>query len=100
MVEDDAVGRDVDRRDHAVSYARIKALGFRTTVSIEEGVRELAKVLPWIDRPELFGNVKNTISEAAPVANESRHGEPSATGVASYSSSRLGAERILPCVTP
>ena len=59
VVESATTGQDLDRRDYAVSYARIKALGFHATVSLEEGIRELAKVLPWIDRPELFGNMKH-----------------------------------------
>jgi nucleoside-diphosphate-sugar epimerase len=44
-------GKDQDQRDYAVSYARIKALGYRTTVSLEEGVQELARALRWIKRP-------------------------------------------------
>ena len=59
VVEKATAGRDPDRRDYAVSYARVKALGFHATVSLEAGIRELAKVLPWIDRPELFGNVQH-----------------------------------------
>ncbi len=57
VVEPAATGQDVDRRDYAVSYARIAALGFHSTISLAEGVRELARVLPWIDRREPFGNV-------------------------------------------
>ena len=34
-----ASGHDADRRDYTVHYARIRALGFRATVSLEEGVR-------------------------------------------------------------
>ena len=49
-VEIDATagGRDADRRDYAVSYERIKALGFVAAVSLEEGLRELAKALRWM----------------------------------------------------
>lgn len=37
------VGGDEDQRDYAVSYARLTALGYRTTVSIEEGLDELVR---------------------------------------------------------
>lgn len=44
-------GKDQDRRNYAVSYARIKALGYQTTVSLEEGIKELARALRWMERP-------------------------------------------------
>jgi nucleoside-diphosphate-sugar epimerase len=56
-VEAAAGGEDLDRRDYAVSYARIRALGFQSTISLAEGVRELARAVPWIARREPFGNV-------------------------------------------
>jgi nucleoside-diphosphate-sugar epimerase len=62
VVEAAATGQDIDRRDYAVSYARIAALGFRSTISLTEGVRDLARVLPWIDRREPFGNVSQKIA--------------------------------------
>jgi nucleoside-diphosphate-sugar epimerase len=43
-----ATGRDADRRDYAVSYERNRALGFEATVSLEDGIRELASALPWM----------------------------------------------------
>ncbi len=55
-VEAAAAGEDPDRRDYTVSYARIRALGFESTISLAEGVRELARVVPWIARREPFGN--------------------------------------------
>lgn len=61
-VEIATTGHDVDRRDYTVSYARAKALGFRAVILLEDGVRELARVLPWIDRPELLGNVGDRIA--------------------------------------
>ena len=56
-VEAVAKGQDMDRRDYNVSYARIRALGFQSTISLAEGVRELACVVPWIARREPFGNI-------------------------------------------
>jgi nucleoside-diphosphate-sugar epimerase len=35
-------GRDRDRRDYAVSFARFRALGFRAEVGLEQGLEELA----------------------------------------------------------
>jgi nucleoside-diphosphate-sugar epimerase len=38
-----ASGRDEDRRDYAVSFARIRSEGFRVQVSLEQGLEELAR---------------------------------------------------------
>jgi nucleoside-diphosphate-sugar epimerase len=40
-----AAGRDEDRRDYAVSFARIRSEGFRVQVSLEQGLEELARAL-------------------------------------------------------
>ena len=37
------VGGDEDQRDYAVSYAKLNALGFHTTVTMEEGLNELIR---------------------------------------------------------
>ncbi len=55
-ITEDPMGKDKDQRDYAVSYARIRAAGFRTTVTLPEGIRELAAALPWIDRKEQYSN--------------------------------------------
>jgi nucleoside-diphosphate-sugar epimerase len=47
-IETSPTGRDADRRDYTVGYERIRTLGFEATVSLEEGVRELAGVLRWM----------------------------------------------------
>ena len=37
------VGADKDQRDYELSFAKIKRAGFRTAVSIEDGIRELVR---------------------------------------------------------
>jgi nucleoside-diphosphate-sugar epimerase len=55
-VEECTDAKDLDRRDYAVSYARIKALGFQTGVAVQDGIRELCGPLQWIDNRDLFSN--------------------------------------------
>jgi nucleoside-diphosphate-sugar epimerase len=39
------VGTDPDQRDYEIDYSRLRALGFEAKVSLDEGIRELIKVL-------------------------------------------------------
>jgi nucleoside-diphosphate-sugar epimerase len=39
-----AAGHDADRRDYAVSFARIRREGFRTEASLEQGIEELTRL--------------------------------------------------------
>ena len=43
-----AVGEDQDKRDYEVCYEKIASLGFRAEVTMDEGIRELLKVVPYI----------------------------------------------------
>lgn len=39
-------GQDKDKRDYEVSYAKIREMGYRTTISMEQGIMELVSGLP------------------------------------------------------
>lgn len=47
------VGEDKDKRDYHVSYAKIRNLGFRSEVSISEGIAELVKIIPHMSELEV-----------------------------------------------
>lgn len=46
-------GVDKDKRDYEVSYAKIKALGYHSTITVEEGIKDMLKILPHIPADEL-----------------------------------------------
>lgn len=51
------VGKDEDQRNYEVSYAKIHALGFQTTISIEAGIDELLNAYQVIDVKNPYSNV-------------------------------------------
>lgn len=52
-ITESSFGVDQDKRDYEVSYKRIRNLGFSSTISIEQGIQDMLKVLPYIAPSEL-----------------------------------------------
>lgn len=51
------VGEDADKRNYQVSYQKINALGFFTTITLEQGIQELVQAMPAIDDRTPYSNV-------------------------------------------
>lgn len=43
------IGQDEDKRNYEVSYRKIRALGYETTISLEQGIEELVKAAPALE---------------------------------------------------
>ena len=51
------VGEDADKRNYVVSYEKFSGLGYQTTISLEEGIDELARALEVVDIQNPHSNV-------------------------------------------
>jgi nucleoside-diphosphate-sugar epimerase len=51
------VDKDVDQRNYIVSYEKIKKIGFKTKVSIDEGLNELLKSIPLLKKNKNYTNI-------------------------------------------
>jgi len=51
------IGEDADKRNYIVSYKKINDLGFTTSVTIEEGIKELIKTIPLIKINNPYYNI-------------------------------------------
>ena len=58
VVTENKTGKDKDKRDYEVSYAKIRKLGFVSTISVEEGIKALVKILPHVSK-EAIGKSRN-----------------------------------------
>tara|TARA_Y100001963_G_C6755284_1_gene436492 strand:+ start:349 stop:1296 length:948 start_codon:yes stop_codon:yes gene_type:complete len=52
------IGSDADKRNYVVSYDKVRALGFRTKVTIEDGIDEIIKALNVVDFTNPYVNIK------------------------------------------
>jgi nucleoside-diphosphate-sugar epimerase len=51
------IGKDEDQRDYEVDYNKINSLGFRTTIDINQGIKELIKAMSVIKVSHPYSNV-------------------------------------------
>ncbi|KAK3086064.1 hypothetical protein FSP39_012924 [Pinctada imbricata] len=53
VITESKSGEDKDKRDYEVSYAKIRNLGFTSTITVEQGIKDMLKVLPFMDKGDL-----------------------------------------------
>jgi nucleoside-diphosphate-sugar epimerase len=51
------IGEDADRRNYVVSYDKINKFGYTTTISVEEGIKELIKTIPLLKITSNYRNI-------------------------------------------
>lgn len=51
------VGEDADKRNYVVSYNKISNLGYKTTISIHAGIRELVKAMSVVQISHPYSNI-------------------------------------------
>ncbi len=51
------IGEDADKRNYVVSYDKIKALGYETTITVEEGIDELIRALKAVQFRTPYTNI-------------------------------------------
>ncbi|XP_002735108.1 GDP-D-glycero-alpha-D-manno-heptose dehydrogenase-like [Saccoglossus kowalevskii] len=47
-------GEDKDKRDYEVSYEKIRKIGFSTTLTVQDGINELLKILPHMSEADVI----------------------------------------------
>lgn len=51
------IGEDADKRNYVVSYEKLNALGYDTTISVEDGIAEMARALKAVSFKTPYTNV-------------------------------------------
>ena len=46
-------GADKDKRDYAVSYKKIRSLGYKASINMKDGIQELLKIIPNLCKHEI-----------------------------------------------
>lgn len=52
-ISESQTGTDLDKRDYEVSYAKIRALGYKANIDMKMGIVELLKVIPNLTKDEV-----------------------------------------------
>jgi len=55
------IGEDADKRNYIVSYDKIKNLGFKTKITMEEGIEEIVKALKVVDFKNPYINIQEVL---------------------------------------
>jgi nucleoside-diphosphate-sugar epimerase len=51
------IGTDEDQRNYEVSYEKFERLGFKTEISLDQGIEELLRLVEAIDITNPYSNV-------------------------------------------
>lgn len=51
------IGRDQDMRDYEVSYAKMRSTGYRTQITLEEGIQEIVNALKLVKQENPYSNL-------------------------------------------